>query len=159
MARNRSSYAFISDTLTDGQLGPLRNTMIWETARPYLYARSTGDGRVLVGGQDDNIDIPARRDARVLRKARILCDRFGKLLDELPLEPVFSWAGTFAETADGLPFFGAHAQHGPRVLFAMAYGGNGITYSMLGAGLVRALVEGQPHPLQALFSFDRLDRM
>lgn len=159
VARNRSSYAFISDTLADDQLGPLRNTMIWETARPYLYARSTGDGRVLVGGQDDNIDIPARRDARVLRKARILRDRFGKLLDELPLEPVFSWAGTFAETADGLPFFGAHAQHGPRVLFAMAYGGNGITYSMLGAGLVRALVEGQPHPLQALFSFDRLDRM
>lgn len=159
VARNRSSYAFISDTLTDEQLGPLRNTMLWESARPYLYARSTGDGRVLVGGEDDSIDLPARRDARVLRKARILRDKFGKVLDELPLEPAFSWAGTFAETADGLPFFGAHAQHGPRVLFAMAYGGNGITYSMLGAGLVRALVEGRPHPLQALFSFDRLERM
>jgi glycine/D-amino acid oxidase-like deaminating enzyme len=26
--------------------------------------------------------------------------------------PAFSWAGTFAETADGLPFFGPHAQWG-----------------------------------------------
>jgi glycine/D-amino acid oxidase-like deaminating enzyme len=159
VARNRSSYAFISDTLTADQLGPLRNTLIWESARPYLYARSTGDGRILVGGEDDSVDIPARRDARVLRKAEILRKKFGKVLDEIPLEPAFSWAGTFAETADGLPFFGAHPQHGDRVLFAMAYGGNGITYSMLGAGLIRALIEEQPHPLQGLFSFARLERM
>ncbi len=159
VARNRSSYAFISDTLTEEQLGPLRNTLIWESARPYLYARSTGDDRILVGGEDDRIDIPARRDARVLRKAEILRRKFGKLLGDVPLQPAFSWGGTFAETADGLPFFGAHPQHGDRVLFAMAYGGNGITYSMLGAGLVRALIEERPHPLRALFSFKRLERL
>jgi glycine/D-amino acid oxidase-like deaminating enzyme len=44
------------------------------------------------------------------------------------------------------------------VHFAMAYGGNGITYSMLGAGLLRALIERRKHPLAALFSFARLDR-
>jgi glycine/D-amino acid oxidase-like deaminating enzyme len=42
------------------------------------------------------------------------------------------------------------------VQFAMAYGGNGITYSMLGAGLLRALVERRRHPLAGLFSFDRI---
>jgi len=42
------------------------------------------------------------------------------------------------------------------VLFALAYGGNGITYSMLGAGLMRAQIERRPHPLTALFSFARL---
>jgi len=46
--------------------------------------------------------------------------------------------------------------YGPRVLFALAYGGNGITYSMLGAGLLRAQIEGRPHPLTGLFSFTRL---
>jgi glycine/D-amino acid oxidase-like deaminating enzyme len=80
------------------------------------------------------------------------------LWPRLPLAIDFAWAGTFAETADGLPFFGPHPQHGPRVLFAMAYGGNGITYSMLGAGLLRALVERRRHPLAALFSFSRLQR-
>ena len=73
----------------------------------------------------------------------------------LPVEPAFAWAGTFAETADGLPWFGASDEHGPRVLFAMAYGGNGITYSMLGAGLLRALIERRRHQLARLFSFAR----
>ncbi len=158
VARNRSSYAFITDPIDADALGPLVGTMAWESARPYLYMRTTGDGRLLVGGEDDAIDIASRRDARVEKKADILMRQLQVLFPQLPLTPTFSWAGTFAETADGLPFFGAHAQHGPRVLFAMAYGGNGITYSMLGAGLLRALIEKRRHPLGKLFSFDRLDR-
>jgi glycine/D-amino acid oxidase-like deaminating enzyme len=156
VARNRSSYAFVTDPIDAGVLGPLRETMLWETARPYLYLRATDDGRLLVGGEDDAIDIPARRDARVDRKAHALMKKVQKMFPELPLQPTFAWAGTFAETADGLPFFGPHPQHGPRVQFAMAYGGNGITYSMLGAGLLRALVERRRHPLAELFSFDRI---
>ncbi|HVK93988.1 MAG TPA: hypothetical protein VM571_04600, partial [Noviherbaspirillum sp.] len=76
----------------------------------------------------------------------------------LPLAPAFAWAGTFAETEDGLPFFGVHPQLGPRVHFAMAYGGNGISYSMLGAGLLRASIEKRRHPLSELFGFGRLER-
>lgn len=155
VAANRSSYAFITDPIDPEVLGPLRRTMVWESARPYLYMRSTGDGRLLVGGEDDAIDIPARRDARVEKKARKLEKQVRELFPHLPLRPAFSWAGTFAETKDGLPFFGAHAQHGPRVLFAMAYGGNGITYSAIGAQLLRARIERRRHPLAALFSFER----
>ena len=158
VARNRSSYAYITDPVDDALLGALKHTMTWESARPYLYLRTTGDGRLLVGGEDDAVDIPARRDARVNRKAEILGKQVAKLLPHLPATPVFAWAGTFAETEDGLPFFGPHPQHGPRVLFAMAYGGNGITYSMLGAGLLRALIERRRHPLAGLFSFGRLTR-
>lgn len=156
VARNRSSYAFVTDPLPDAALGPLRSTMLWETAHPYLYLRSTADKRLLVGGEDDALDVPARRDARVDAKARTLVEKVGKLFPQLRLTPAFAWAGTFAETKDGLPFFGPHRQWGPRVHFAMAYGGNGITYSMTGAGIVRAAIEKRAHPLQALFSFDRL---
>jgi glycine/D-amino acid oxidase-like deaminating enzyme len=74
------------------------------------------------------------------------------------MRPAFAWAGTCAETKDGLPFFGAHPQHGPRVHFAMAYGGNGITYSVIGAALLRAAIEGRAHPLAALFGFGRVAR-
>jgi glycine/D-amino acid oxidase-like deaminating enzyme len=158
VARNRSSYAFVTDPIEDTTLGPLKQTMAWESARPYLYLRSTGDGRLLVGGEDDSIDVPARRDARVDKKAKVLGRKVGRLFPELPLRPAFAWAGTFAETEDGLPFFGPHPQHGPRVHFAMAYGGNGITYGMLGAGLLRALIEKRRHPLAGLLSFGRLDR-
>lgn len=155
VARNRSSYAFITDPIPDAELGKLATTMVWESARPYLYLRTTGDGRLLVGGEDDAVDIAARRDMRVDRKARKLAKRVAALFPRLPVTPVFSWAGTFAETKDGLPYFGPHPDHGQRVLFAMAYGGNGITYSMMGAGLLRALIEKRAHPLQRLFGFDR----
>ena len=101
-------------------------------------------------------DIPKRRDARVEKKAGRLMARMEKLFPGLSLRPAFSWAGTFAETSDGLPFFGPHPQWGPRVLFAMAYGGNGIVYSMIGAGLLRARLENRAHPLKELFRFERL---
>lgn len=156
VARTRSSYAFITDPIDADTLGPFASTMVWESARPYLYLRSTGDGRLLVGGDDDAIDLPARRDRRVETKARSLNKKAQRLLPDIAVRPCFAWAGTFAETEDGLPFFGPHAEHGPRVHFAMAYGGNGITYSMLGAELLRALVERRAHPLARLFAFDRI---
>lgn len=40
--------------------------------------------------------------------------------------------------------------------FAMAYGGNGIIYSMIGAGLLRANIEGRQHPLAEIFGFSRI---
>src|SRR5690606_28133541 len=70
VAKNRSSYAFITDPIEKSDLGPLASTMLWESARPYLYMRTTGDGRLLVGGDDDDLDIPARRDKRVEGKAK-----------------------------------------------------------------------------------------
>ncbi len=121
-----------------------------------LYLRSTGDGRLLVGGADDDRDVPAHRDRMVNRKAANLEHRVARLLLHLVAGPALAWAGTFAGTRDGLPLFGRHPQYGPRILFALAYGGNGITYSMLGAGLLRAQIERRTHPLSRLFSFNRL---
>ena len=155
VAKNRSSYAFITDPMDRKDLRFLAGTVVWESARPYLYLRSTSDHRLLVGGEDDAVDIPARRDARVAGKQARLQTRRAVLCPWFECRPAFAWAGTFAETKDGLPYFGAHATFGPRVLFAMAYGGNGITYSWIGAGLLRARIESRRHPLASLFSFSR----
>ena len=75
----------ISDPMTDAQLGFLGDTLFWETARPYLYARSTSDNRLLLGGEDDAVDIPAKRDARVEKKARSLLKRLHDLFPGLAL--------------------------------------------------------------------------
>ncbi len=158
VAKNRSSFAYITDPIAADQLGWLANTMLWESSRPYMYMRSTGDGRLLVGGEDENHDIPARRAVLVDRKAATLQLKVARLFPQLQAKPAFSWAGTFAETKDGLPLFGQHPQYGPRVLFALAYGGNGITYSMLGAGLLRAQIERRQHALTELFAFARLEK-
>ena len=155
VAKNRSSYACISDPMDPALLGPIKRTMIWESSRPYLYLRTTDDHRLLVGGEDDAVDIPSKRDARVSKRAGQLTERVDDWFPHLAMAPAFAWAGTFAETADGLPFFGPTPQRGPRVHFAMAYGGNGITYSMLGAGVVRAAIERRPHELAELYAFSR----
>ena len=157
VAKNRSSYAYITDPVDPARLGGLAGAMMWESARPYLYLRATGDGRLVVGGEDDALDIPSRRDRRVPGKTLKLKRRLEALRPDLVIEPAFAWGGTFAETADGLPFFGPHRASGPRQLFAMAYGGNGITYSMAGAAVLRAWIERRRHPLQRLFGFARLN--
>jgi len=155
VACNRSSYAFVTDPR--GDLARLRGMLAWETARPYLYLRVTDDDRVLVGGADDRSDVPAVRDARVAAKASRLARDAGRRLGTA-IEPAWAWAGTFAETEDGLPFFDAHAQHGPRVLFALAYGGNGIAYARLGADVIAARLQRRAHPCDRLVSFARFDR-
>jgi len=40
----------------------------------------------------------------------------------------------------------------------MAYGGNGITYSLIGAELLRDSLLGKRHPCATLFGFGRLER-
>lgn len=156
IARNRSSYAMVTEPVPAPALGRLARTLAWETARPYLYLRATPEGRLLIGGEDDAIDLPARRDRRVAIKAARLLRKAGALFPGLALRPAFAWAGTFAETRDGLPFFGPHPRHGPRVLFALGYGGNGTTYAMAAASLLRALAERRRHPLAGLFGFARM---
>ena len=157
VARNRSSYALVTDPIPES-IGPLDGCLVWESARPYLYARSTVDHRLIIGGEDDAIDIPLRRDASVSKRAHAICARFSSRFAEIPLHVAFAWAGTFAETTDGLPFFGPNEQYGPRIQFAMAYGGNGITYSAIGAEIIRDSLCGAEHECAALFSFDRLSR-
>jgi glycine/D-amino acid oxidase-like deaminating enzyme len=157
VARNRSSYAFVSEPVQPCPAA-FAGVIAWETRRPYLYWRATEDDRVIVGGEDDATDLPARRDGRVVGKAGKLLKRITEAVPGLELEIAYAWGGTFAETRDGLPCFGPHPACDPRVLFAMAYGGNGITYSMIGAGILRATIRGERHLLSDLFGFARASR-
>jgi glycine/D-amino acid oxidase-like deaminating enzyme len=131
-----------------------KNALIWESAEPYLYARQTEDGRVIIGGEDEPIVDPERRDALIDWKAKRLCDKFGELCPGQEIEPDFVWAGTFAETADGLPYIGTMPRF-PGCHFALGYGGNGITYSMLAAQIITDSILGRSNPDGKLFRFDR----
>ncbi|MGN6740626.1 NAD(P)/FAD-dependent oxidoreductase [Dyella sp.] len=155
VAVNHSSYALITEPLDTLPL-QLHDNVIWESARPYVYLRGTDDRRIIIGGEDDRLDLPAKRAAALPRKVGKLMDRLRALAPDIQPELAFSWAGTFAETDDGLPFIGNAPGHDPRVHFVMAYGGNGITYSTIAAAMVRDAIQGKRHPLDALFGFGRL---
>ena len=132
-----------------------RNTMLWDTDRPYHYFRWTMDGRLLVGGED--IDHRSRRNSAkqlAAGRARLLAylaDVYPALRSE---RPDYSWEGLFAETPDGLPYIGVHRRY-PQHLFALGYGGNGMTASFLAAKLLLARYRKRPMPEESLFSFSR----
>jgi glycine/D-amino acid oxidase-like deaminating enzyme len=128
--------------------------LIWETARPYAYLRRTSDGRAIIGGYDEPGCSPRRRDALLDRKTALLERRFRKLLPEIRCDTACSWAGTFAETPDDLPYIGMHPRV-PHTFFALGYGGNGITFGVIAAEIIRDLIcEGRSRDAD-LFSFDR----
>lgn len=153
VARLHSSFAFVSEPLKTFP-GWHERALIWETARPYFYARTTADGRALVGGEDVPFRNPAARDGVLPKKVELLLKRAQELFPRLDLAPSFAWAGTFAETEDGLPYIGEHPKV-PHSSFAMCYGGNGIVYSMLAAEMITAGLQGHRHPDAELFSFQR----
>lgn len=128
--------------------------LIWETARPYVYLRQTEDGRAMIGGYDEPNCDPSRRTEMLPRKTAQLARRFHQLLPKVRCETAYSWAGTFAETPDGLPYIGLHPSR-PNTYFALGYGGNGITFSVIAAEIIRDLIcEGTSRDAE-LFRFDR----
>jgi glycine/D-amino acid oxidase-like deaminating enzyme len=151
--RLKSTYALISEPVP--QLGGWhRESLIWETGLPYLYLRTLPDKRIIVGGEDEDFINPARRDALITAKARTLKRKFSRLFPEIELEEAYSWAGTFGETKDGLPYIGSHSSL-PHAYFALGYGGNGITYSLIAAEILRDLLRGRRNRDAEIFAFDR----
>jgi glycine/D-amino acid oxidase-like deaminating enzyme len=148
-----STFAAISQP-QDAFPGWPERCLIWESARPYFYARTTHDGRVMIGGEDEKFRNAAARDALVDRKAARLQKRFGEMFPGIPFDVEYAWAGTFAETRDGLAYIGS-VEELPNAWFALGYGGNGITYSAIAADLLRDFVQGRPSSDAAIFAIDR----
>jgi glycine/D-amino acid oxidase-like deaminating enzyme len=130
------------------------NPLIWETGTPYFYARPDGPDRLMAGGEDDPFADPATRDARIPQKTATILKKLQALFPDAQLELDCAWAGTFAETPDSLPFIGPHPAF-PRGLFALGYGGNGITFGLIAAQLLRDRILGHENLDQDLFRFDR----
>lgn len=130
--------------------------MIWEWGKPYLYARTTLDGRVIFGGADEPFTDPRARDALIPSKTRRLLKMIHKLTPELELEPEYEWSGTFAETEDAMPYIGSHPDY-PNTWMALGYGGNGVTFSMIAARIITGMICDDPLLCSSseLFRFQR----
>lgn len=148
-----STYAIISKILSRDHFWH-EDSLIWETAVPYLYMRTTTDHRVLVGGRDDSFYNPTRRDRRLADKAVLLERDFRRKFPDIPFQTDFAWAGTFCGTKDGLPYIGAVPQR-PHTYFALGFGGNGITFSLIAAQIITDAINGVTHPEGQIFAFQR----
>ncbi|KQZ73195.1 FAD-dependent oxidoreductase [Sphingopyxis sp. Root214] len=128
--------------------------MIWEAADPYLYIRTTPRGEIICGGEDEEIGDAMVRDAKLPDKAATLSQKLAALLPGIDAAPVYSWAGSFGDSPVGTPTIGPIPGM-PNCYAAMGYGGNGITFSMMAAQMLRGLICGYGDPDADLVSFHR----
>jgi glycine/D-amino acid oxidase-like deaminating enzyme len=134
----------------------LGDVMVWDTERPYHYARWTPEHRLLLGGGDRLIGASQRRRQQLDAAIRGLREHFETRLPGLAtVETEFGWEGLFAMTPDGLPYIGPHRRY-PGHWFALGYGGNGMTFGFLAARLLLERWQGVRSQDHRLFAFDRL---
>ena len=148
-----STYAIASEPLESLDAW-FEQCLIWETANPYLYLRTTIDGRAMIGGEDEDFVDARRRDRLIARKARVLERKFRRLFPSIAFETAFAWAGTFAHTKDGLPYIDRSPEM-ENTNVALCYGGNGITYAVLAGEIIRDQILGNKNENADLFRFGR----
>jgi len=133
-----STYAVVTQPIHDFSSWHKR-TLIWETARPYIYMRTTADNRVIIGGMDKDTEYANVRDAKLQTNKDKLLAEFSKLFPAIPVEAEYYLGASYGGTHDGLPMIGVYDKF-PGCYFLMAYGDNGMVYSMVLAEIITDMI-------------------
>ena len=155
--KRSETYLVLTETMPAAirkQLGG-RDTTFSDTRTPRHRVRWTADDRILVTGATQD-ETPERK------RSTVLVQRTGQLMYELltmfpvisGLMPEYGWEAITGETADGLMYIGPHRNY-PRHLFALGYGGNGMTFGFLAAQLLLESYRGGRSRDLRLFAFNR----
>ena len=131
------------------------NALLWEASDPYLYARATSEGRIIVGGDDEDLVDPNKRDGLIARKAASLETKAALMLTRSDIRFDCAWAATFGSSPDGLPAIGP-ARNIDNVYLAYGFGGNGVSFASLGAQIIEDLLDRKPSAAAAGFDSYRL---
>lgn len=134
-----------------GRLWPTE-AFVWEAADPYLYVRTTPEGRVICGGEDEEFSDAHRRDVLIARKTKTLQRKLARCIPGIDTGVDFAWAGSFGQSATGLPRIG-EVPGMANCWAALGYGGNGITYARIAAEIIRGAFAGRPDSDADLYAF------
>jgi glycine/D-amino acid oxidase-like deaminating enzyme len=127
---------------------------VWEASEPYLYMRSDQDGRIICGGEDEDLADEETRDALLPMKIKTIQAKLATLLPGIDTEAEYAWCGSFGASETGTPSIGPVPRL-PGCYAVLGYGGNGITFSMMAAQILRGQIAGNGDPDADLFSFRR----
>ena len=64
----------------------------------------------------------------------------------------FGWSGVFGKTKDSLSYIG-NIRKAARIFYALGFGGNGITFSLVAAEIITDLLLGRKNDDAEIFSF------
>ena len=149
-----STYAIASESFNFSPKFGKKDAVIWNTAKPYLYMRTTKDNRIIIGGRDEEFFSHIKRDKLIPHKTKLLEADLKRMFPSIPFKTEFSWAGVFGSTKDGLPYIGAY-KNLPNSFFALGFGGNGITFSQVAGEIIASIIKGKRNKDVELFSFER----
>jgi glycine/D-amino acid oxidase-like deaminating enzyme len=149
----KSTYVITSESVPDLSHS-FKNAIFWDTSSPYHYYRATADNRIIVGGGDEDFKDPKKRDKLLPKKEQYLLKQFEKRFPDLDFKIDYSWAGTFGETKDGLPYFGKpnpkKNEH-----YVLGFGGNGITFSVIGMNSIMDSINSKKNSDLEYYRFGR----
>lgn len=148
-----STYACISEPFATLPQ-PFNETVFWNTEDPYFYFRTTPDNRLLIGGSDVDFQNPEGRDALIEKKEDELIYKLKQKVPGIDFVADFTWAGTFGATKDTLPYIGARPDF-PNSYFMLGFGGNGITFSVMGMQILSDALAGRQNRFLEYFKFSR----
>lgn len=149
----KSTFAIVSE-IDDDKFKNISSTLVWNTDDPYIYMRTTDDGRLLIGGGDEDFYDAEKRDALLDKKEKEILKNLKKIKPDYHFYTDFVWAGTFGETKDGLPYIGEHKKF-KNSYFVLGFGGNGITFSVTGMEMASQFMKNKKHLLSEYFQFER----
>ncbi|MES2905993.1 MAG: FAD-dependent oxidoreductase [Pseudomonadota bacterium] len=109
--------------------------LVWESADPYFYMRTTTKNEIIIGGEDEEISDADKRDVLLPEKTLALQNKLQELLPHADTTAQYAWCAFFGTTEDSLPLIGNVPDYS-NVYAAYGYGGNGITFSALAAQLL-----------------------
>ncbi len=124
--------------------------LIWDAADPYLYMRTTTDGRIVAGGGDEEFSDEAKRDRLIGAKTEKIAKLAAKLFPAIDFTPEFRWTGSFGASDTGMPAIG-RVRRRKRTYAVLGFGGNGFTFSMLAAEIVSRTIGGMDDPDLGVF--------
>jgi len=121
---------------------------------PYHYWRVDKDiehDRLIIGGEDHRHEFPVNKE----KNYKILEKFLQKLLAKNKYTVVRKWDGPILEPSDGLASIGRYKQN-KNIYVAMAFSGNGMTYSSIAADILNDLILNRKNPYEKIYRPTRI---
>jgi glycine/D-amino acid oxidase-like deaminating enzyme len=156
-AQLTSSYVTVTEPVAEFN-DWYERCLIWETARPYSYMRTTLDNRIIAGGLDEELPGGQLVEGRYISQSNQLLKMIHTMFpSKSTVQSAYAWGAVFGGTHDGLPYIGSHPDY-PHCYFLEGYGGNGTVCSMIAAEMITDVLTGKPRPDMNLFSLTRSNK-
>ncbi len=132
-----------------------RDAVLRDLAAPSHIVRWVDDDRLLVNGADAETIADRNRDKTLIQRTGQLMYELSTLYPDISgLRPEFGWATSYAKSAEGLPYIGAHRNF-PHHLFAFGDSSHSVTGAFLASRIFVRAHLGTPDAADAVFGFHR----